>query len=51
MIRLIIGLVLLFGGVGAIELNEALGSALAVSAVGLGFMAWSVLYFNREAQV
>lgn len=43
MIRFIIGLILIIGGVGGIEQNTAtVMQGLAICIVGLGFMVWAV---------
>lgn len=49
MIRFILGLILVFGGVGAIEMNESVGTSLSLVTVGMALMLWSVSYFKKGA--
>ena len=49
MIRFIVGMILVFGGVGAIEVNAAMAPGLAVTALGFALMFWSLHKFKINA--
>lgn len=49
MIRFIVGLMFVFGGVGSIESNSAILPALVVIAFGLALMFWALSKFKEEA--
>jgi len=52
-IRLVLGLLLVFGGVGGIDANEEVIlplDSLLVCFVGLGLMAWGAQAMNKEEQ-
>ena len=48
-IRLVVGLLVVMGAVGGMDADTAtMAQGLALSAVGLGLMAWGVVDMNRE---
>lgn len=52
-IRIVVGLLLVFGGVGGMEANETVTlplDSLAVAIAGLFIMAWGTFAANREME-
>ncbi len=49
MIRFILGMILVFGGVGSIDANMAILPALAVTVAGFALMLWAIGIFKNRA--
>ena len=49
MIRFILGMIIVFGGVGAIDANAAILPALAVTVAGFALMLWALDKFKKQA--